>query len=544
MTSDAPSTLAPSDATPVLEMRGISKSYAGNPVLKGVSLSVARGRITALVGENGAGKSTLMNILMGMPVIHETGGFEGEVRIDGRPVRLASTRAALAAGIGMVHQEFMLLPEMTVAENVLLDREPLGFGPPVLGGALRVIDRAALRTQARAALDRVALQGLDEGRRLAGLPVGHLQLVEIAREVDRAGMRVLVLDEPTAVLAEEEAATLLRVVRDLAARTGLAVLLITHRLGEVMSAADRVVVLRDGEVVEEKPVRETSAEEIAERMVGRKVELSARLGRATPASKEPILTLTDLSVDMPGEPLRGLSLEVRKGEVLGLAGLAGGGKAALANGIFGLARARAAGAVFDGAPLPLGDGAACLARGIVLISEDRRGTGLLLDEGIARNVSSLAIHAGRRFLRFPFLGPLALVDHAAEKALAREWIERLQVRCTGPDQPVRRLSGGNQQKVCVARALEMRPKLLLVGEPTRGIDVGAKRVVLERLIAANREDGTTLVVASSELAELRMVCDRIAVIAEGRLAGILAPDAPDVEYGLLMSGIRAAGSAA
>jgi simple sugar transport system ATP-binding protein len=525
----------PDPAPAVLEMRGISKAYFGNPVLRDVSLALREGEVVALVGENGAGKSTLMNILFGMPVIRETGGFSGEVLVGGRPARLDSTRAALEAGIGMVHQEFMLLPELTVAENVMVDREPLGAGPPWAGGALRLVDRAALAARARAALGRVGMASLDDARRVAGLPVGHMQLIEIAREVDRDGMRALVLDEPTAVLAEEEAAALLGVVRGLA-RRGIGVLLITHRLGEVMSAADRVVVLRDGEVVFESSTAATSAEEIAERMVGRKVELSARLGRATPPSSEPLLVLEDLRVDMPGEPLRGLSLEVRRGEVLGLAGLAGGGKVALANGVFGLAPARAARALLDGAPLPLGDGAACLRRGVALISEDRRGTGLLIDEGVARNISSLAMHVEGRFLRLPALGPLALVDHRAEKSLARAWIERLGVKTTGPDQPVRRLSGGNQQKVCVARALELRPRLLLVSEPTRGIDVGAKRVVLERLIAANRDEGTTVVVASSELAELRMVCDRIAVIAEGRLAGILAPDAPDVEFGLLMAG--------
>ncbi len=584
----------------VLEMRRISKSYYGIPVLRGVDLELRRGEVLALVGENGAGKSTLMNILFGMPAIAETGGFEGEIRVAGRPVALRTPREALAAGIGMVHQEFMLLPELTVAENVKLNREPLRPGPRALGGALRMVDRAALRAEARRALDHVGLRSLDEAARVGGLPVGYLQLIEIAREVDRRGLEVLVLDEPTAVLAESEATELLKVLRALA-REGLAILFITHRLGEVMAFADRVLVLRDGEVVEAKPVAETSVEEIAERMVGRRVELEKRLGRdtgtgpvrrsgsdsgtgtgtgtCTGAGTETgagltarddatevrapctetgtrlaergdatetatMLEIRDLFVDMPGEALRGLSIEVRRGEVLGLAGLAGGGKVALANGIFGLHPARAAAVRLDGEPLPLGRSGECLRRGLAFVSEDRRGTGLLLDEGIARNISFPAMAARGRFLGLGALGPFALVDRRAEGRRAREWIDELDIRCTGPDQRVRRLSGGNQQKVCIARALELRPRLLFVSEPTRGIDVGAKRTVLERLVRANREDGTTLVVASSELAELRTICDRIGVVAEGRLAGVLRPDAPDVELGLLMAGLAGHGSGA
>jgi simple sugar transport system ATP-binding protein len=274
-------------------------------------------------------------------------------------------------------------------------------------------------------------------------------------------------------------------------------------------------------------------------MVGRKLELSKRAGRDLDAAGTgTALLLRGLSVDMPGERLKDFSIEVRKGEILGLAGLAGGGKVAVANGVFGLHPARVTEARLEDAPLPLGDAGACLASGLALVSEDRRGTGLMLDEGIARNVSAFSMLARNRFLRATWLGPLALVDHAAERKHAREWIDALGVKCIGPDQPVRRLSGGNQQKVCLARALALEPKLLFVSEPTRGIDVGAKSVVLDRIVKANREHGTTVVMASSELAELRMICDRIAVIAEGKLAGVLKPDAPDVEFGLLMAGVK------
>ncbi len=538
----------------VLEMKGISKAYYGNRVLDGVDLSLGRGEIVALVGENGAGKSTLMNILFGMPAIRDTGGHEGEIRVGGRPVRIDSPRRALDLGIGMVHQEFMLLRTFTAAENVKLNREPLrpsllsralgAAGLGAGGAALATVDRAALREQARGALDRVGLSSLDELARVAGLPVAHQQLIEIAREVDKTGTKVLVLDEPTAVLAEGEARELLDVLRRLAGE-GIGILFISHRLEEVLAVADRVVVLRDGQVVESKPARETSVEEVAERMVGRRIEMGERLGRPlaelrttapAPDAGDVHLSLRDLAVDMPGETLRGIDLDVRRGEVLGLAGLAGGGKVALANGLLGLHPGRAREATLWGRPLPLGSAAGCLARGIAFVSEDRRGTGLLLDASIARNITVAAMRARRRFLRLAALGPLALVDGAAERAWAREMIGRFDIRCTGPDQPVRRLSGGNQQKVCLARAFTLEPELLLVNEPTRGIDVGAKRTVLESIVERNRRDGTTIVMASSELAELRLVCDRIAVLADGRLAGVLAPDAPDLHFGLLMAG--------
>jgi simple sugar transport system ATP-binding protein len=519
---------------PILELRDIAKEFHANRVLKGVSLAVRPGSIHALVGENGAGKSTLMNILFGMPVIWETGGYRGQVVLEGREVKFESPAQAMAAGLGMVHQEFMLIPGFSVAENIKLNREPTrpNVLSRVFGPALESLDRATIGADARAALDRVGLS-IDEWLPVAGLPVGHMQFIEIAREVDKRNARLLIFDEPTAVLAESEATELLAVMKSLAAK-GLGILFITHRLDEVLAVADEITVLRDGAVVGRLDPAATTVGEIAALMVGRPAKIAEARSVAERAAGVPALEIDDLRVDMPGERVEGVSLTVRKGEILGIGGLAGHGKIGIANGLMGLHPARGR-VMKDGAPLELNDPRAAIRTGLAFVSEDRRGVGILPDESIELNIALTAIEAQNRFLLPGPIDPLRLIDGAAVRRHARSMIERLDIRCTGPRQPVRRLSGGNQQKVCLARAMTLEPDTLLVSEPTRGIDVGAKERVLEILRGLNRE-GMTLVVTSSELAELRAICDRIALVYRGRIEAILPPDASDQAFGLAMAG--------
>ena len=496
------------------------------------------GEIHALVGENGAGKSTLMNILFGMPVIHETGGYGGDVLLDGAPVRFESPAQAMGAGLGMVHQEFMLLPGFRVAENIKLNREPTTTNllSRVAGRGLEMLDVAKMRADARRALDRVGL-GVDEWAPLAGLPVGHMQFIEIAREVDKQTLRLLIFDEPTAVLTETEAARLLATMRGFA-DAGIAVLFITHRLDEVRAVADRMTVLRDGEVVGTPDPRSTSVVRIAELMVGRPALVSASR-RGPQGGTAVALACDDLHVRMPGEPVEGVALAIREGEIFGIGGLAGHGKIGVANGIMGLYPASGS-VLLRGEPLPLNDPRGALERGLAFVSEDRRGVGLLPDESVELNIALSALEAQGRFLR-PFPVPaLRPLDQKSMRTHALEMIRRLDVRTTGPTQAVRRLSGGNQQKVCLARAMTLSPRLLFVNEPTRGIDVGAKERVLEILAALNRDDKVTLVVTSSELAELRSLCDRIAIVYHGRVVATLPPDAPDAAFGLAMAGTAAA----
>jgi simple sugar transport system ATP-binding protein len=368
---------------------------------------------------------------------------------------------------------------------------------------------------------------------VAGLPVGHKQFIEIAREVDKRNAKVLIFDEPTAVLTETEATQLLEVMKSLAAK-GLGILFITHRLDEVLAVAQDITVLRDGEVVAHFDPKSTTVGQIAELMVGRATEVH-RAASVRAAAAAPVLEARNLAVDMPGEQVDDVSFTLHKGEILGLAGLAGHGKLGIANGLMGLYPARGM-ALKDGKPLTLNDPRGAIRARLAFVSEDRRGVGILPDESIELNIGLTAIEAQGRFLRPAPIEALRLLDGRALRRHALEMIKTLDVRCTGPRQQVRRLSGGNQQKVCLARAMTLEPDTLLVSEPTRGIDVGAKERVLDILRSLNRDRGLSLLVTSSELAELRALCDRIAIVYRGRIEAVLPSDASDAQFGLAMAG--------
>ncbi len=519
----------------ILEMEHITKMYGPNAVLKDVSLRIRPGEIHALLGENGAGKSTLMNVLFGMPVIHSTGGFEGTVSLNGEKAEILSPMDAMAKGIGMVHQEFMLIPGFSITDNIKLNREITRPWPisKLFGSNLEFLDQKSMASDARNALDAVGMS-IDEYALVAGLPVGHMQFIEIAREIDKTGMRVLVFDEPTAVLTESEAAQLLSVMRQIAAK-GIAIIFITHRLDEVMAAADTITILRDGKLVDTLKTADTNVGELAGMMIGRGDESVIQVERrGTPVQGGTAMTIRNLWVDMPGETDKGVSIDVREGEILGIGGLAGQGKIGIPNGIMGLYEALGEVTLF-GQPLPLNDARGALQRGLAFVSEDRRGVGLLLDESIEDNIAFSAMQAHGQFMKGP------LKDSGKIRRYAQDMIKELDIRCTSAAQPVGTLSGGNQQKVCVARALALNPKFLFIAEPTRGIDIGAKQLVLETLVRLNREQGMTIVMVSSELQELRSICDRIAIVAEGKVADILPPEASDTAFGLAMSGYRAQG---
>jgi len=521
----------------LLEFRGVSKRYAGNQVLNNINIEIKPGEIHALVGENGAGKSTLMNILFGMPLIHSSGGFSGEVCIDGEPVSIMSPFDAMAMGIGMVHQEFMLIPGFTITENIKINREiPKNHAlnkamSAIFGSRMKTLDYKTMNRDARAALDRLDMS-IDEFALVQGLPIGYMQFVEIAREIDKTNTRLLVLDEPTAVLAESEAESLLAAMRRLASE-GIAIIFISHRLDEIINVCDRVTVLRDGELVVTRDVCDTSVVEIAELMIGKRVSLGNRSDSDNSDLGDVILEIKDLEVAMPSEKVKGVSLEVRKGEILGIGGLAGQGKLGIANGILGLYPARGK-VFFRGKRLQLGVTKRVLKTGIAFVSEDRKGVGLLLDEPIDDNIAFTDMSIHGNFIKY------GLRNGRAIRKNAKKMIKDLDIRCTSEKQHTGRLSGGNQQKVCVARALTQKPKLLFVSEPTRGVDIGAKKLILDLLQNLAREEKMTIVMTSSELAELCSICDRVAIICEGRLVGVLPPDAPSEEFGLLMSGLNPA----
>lgn len=517
----------------VLEMNGITKDYSGNIVLNNIDLKVKPGEIHALLGENGAGKSTLMNILFGMPVIHSTGGFKGEVRLNGEIVNIISPKEAMEQGIGMVHQEFMLIPGFTIAENIKLNREITRrniISSVFNSKALEFLDGDAMSKDSRKALDTLNI-GIDENAYVSSLPVGYMQLVEIAREIDKKNIKLLVFDEPTAVLTESEAENLIGAMKVIAGH-GIAILFITHRLDEVMMAADTVTVLRDGNLVVSKPKAETNVMEIAALMVGRELSITKSV-KTEEKEADIVMSLRDLHVKMPGEAVKGVDLDIMRGEIIGIGGLAGQGKIGISNGIMGMFETEGEITIND-EKLVLNNTIESYNRKLAFVSEDRKGVGLLLDSSIEDNIAITAIRVNGDFLKK--FGPFSFRDDAKIKSHAESMIKELDIRCTGTNQETRRLSGGNQQKVCLARALTIEPEILLVSEPTRGVDIGAKQLILDKLRYLNKELGMTIIMTSSELAELRSICDRIVIVCEGKVEGVLKPDASDVDFGLMMSG--------
>lgn len=517
----------------VLEFVNVGKEYSGHAVLKNINMDVRPGEIHALIGENGAGKSTLMNILFGMPVIHSTGGFTGEVRIGGKNAGILTPHDAMENGIGMVHQEFMLIPGFTITENIKLNRE---ITSPTLmsrlfGKRMESLEKDAMATDARKALDVMGMD-IEEYVQVEGLPVGHLQFVEIAREIDKTGIRFLVFDEPTAVLTESETNNLLDAIRKLASQ-GIGIIFISHRLEEIIRVSDRVTILRDGEWVATENTKDITAKEIARLMVGRALSLDRAEGRRE-ISDEVLLDVKGLRVMMPGEEVKDVSLSVKKGEIVGIGGLAGQGKLGIANGLMGLYPVDGD-VKYKGEPLDVTKTNTTLKKGIAFLSEDRKGVGLLLDSPIDLNIAFSGMEVKGDFFRN--VGPFKLTDKNAIQSHAEQMVKDLDIRCTSVAQYTGALSGGNQQKVCIARALTLNPELLLVSEPTRGIDIGAKKLILDLLKNLAEEKGMTIIMTSSELAELRSICDRVIIICEGKAAGELLPTDSDEVYGLMMSGV-------
>ena len=523
-------------------MKGISKEFSGNKVLNDINFSLYPGEILGLVGENGAGKSTLMKILFGMDEIRETGGYGGEIFIDGKKVVFNSSEDAIKAGIGMVHQEFSLIPEFTVAENIVLNREPEKYSvmSELFGKRLNTIDRKEMQRRALKAIERLGVE-LNENKVISSLPVGYKQFTEIARELskeddkkeaDASGIRLLVLDEPTAVLSEHEAVALLKAMRMLS-EAGIAIIFISHRLQEIIDVCDSIMVMRDGLIIKHVGKEEADVQKIASWMVGRSVKQERIVRNTSHISDDVVLKVSNLRVDMPGEMVKDVSFSVKKGEIFGLGGLAGQGKIGVPNGIMGLYLARGK-VEFEGKEIKLNAPSDPLKAGLAFVSEDRRGVGLLLDESLEWNVAFGAMLVKDMFLKK--FGPFSLRDNDAIKEVTEKYVDLLQVRCTSTKQRARELSGGNQQKICLAKAFALEPKLLFVSEPTRGIDVGAKALVLEALKKYNEEYGTTIVMVSSELEELRSICDRIAIVHDGAIAGTLDATASSEDFGVLMLG--------
>ncbi|MDR2597911.1 MAG: sugar ABC transporter ATP-binding protein [Treponema sp.] len=520
----------------LLRLENINKDFHGTTVLSGVNFSLNKGEILGLVGENGAGKTTLMRILFGMPDIIETGGYSGNIYINNIPVTFNSPFEALDAGIGMVHQEFSLIPGFAAYENIMLNREDTSYNPSVelFGYRLATLRRGKMRERSQKTIAKLGVNiGADTV--VSEMPVAHKQFTEIAREISREQVKLLVLDEPTAVLTESEAQILLASLKRLT-DDGIAIIFISHRLHEITQICDRIMVLRDGKMICNTENKNVSVHDITEWMVGRNTPpVSDENSRHGFGGENAALKIENLWVDMPGETVRDVSFTVQQGEIFGIGGLAGQGKLGIPNGIMGLFAA-GGNVEVHGKALALGDPRTVLDSNIAFVSEDRRGIGLLLDESLEWNIAFAVMQIKGKCLKRLLGGLINLRDENAMRHLAQEYIEKLEIKCTGSKQRAKELSGGNQQKICLSRAFALEPQLLFVSEPTRGIDVGAKKIVLDTLRHYNREKGTTIVMISSELEELRSICNRIAIVNEGKIAGILPASSLSADFGLLMAG--------
>jgi general nucleoside transport system ATP-binding protein len=500
------------DAETVLEMRGITKRFPGIVADDHVDLDLRRGEVHALLGENGAGKSTLMNILYGL-----YRPDEGEIVLNGRPVSFNSAKDAIEAGIGMVHQHFMLIPVMTVAENIVLAVEPTRHH------LLLDYDAAADRVRD---LSRAFGLALDPNAKIEQLTVSQQQRVEILKALYR-NADILILDEPTAVLTPQEALELFEIVRSLT-REGTSVIFISHKLNEVLEIADRITVLRRGKRIDSVPREGATEDGLARMMVGRDVLLRVEKTPAEPG--DVLLDVKDLHVlDDRGLPaVRGVSLQVRAGEIVGIAGVDGNGQSELIDAITGLRKIDSGTVTVAGETIHHAGAREMLDAGVGHIPEDRQRRGLVLDFSIAENLV-LHDYAKPPASRWGWLFPRRLI------AYARRLISEFDVRGGGPQTRAGALSGGNQQKVVAAREVARDPKVLIAAQPTRGLDVGAIEYLHRRLVQ-ERDRGRAILLFSLELDEVLSLSDRLLVIYEGEIVAEHGPDATEEEIGIEMLG--------
>jgi len=484
-------------SAPVLEIRNVNKHFGAVKALTDVSFSLEKGEVHALCGENGAGKSTLMNIIAGVLQPNE-----GEILVDGAPVKVTSPAVAQSLGLGLVHQEIALCPDATVAENMFMAATNRRRSP--------FMNYGRLARDAQAVMNRLA--PIDVRRKVGELSISSQQLVEIAKALT-LDCRVLIFDEPTAALTESEAQVLFGIIRDLKAH-GISIIYISHRMAEIFSLCDRVTVFRDGRYVSTEKVADVTPDDVVRRMVGREItQLYPAKQSEDERSGETILSVRNLG---DNARFNGVNFELRKGEILGIGGLIGSGRTEIAEGICGLRPITGGEVRLHGQAMHARSYADAVNAGVVYLSEDRKGSGVFLELSIAQNIAVLDLKS--------LTGSLGLLNSKAEADRARDLTKRLGVRMGGIDMPVSSLSGGNQQKVAIAKQLAVNPKVILMDEPTRGIDVGAKSEI-HRLLRDLARSGIGIVVISSELPELLGLCDRVLVIREGTVAGAVEGEA-------------------
>ena len=478
----------------MIEMRGISKSFSGNAVLKDVQFDLANGEIHALMGENGAGKSTMMKILSGIYTKDQ-----GEIKVDGQVVNFKSPKDAEKLGIIVIHQELNILPDLTVAQNLFLGKE-------LTYGKTGILKTKQMEKEAAELLKKLGLD-VNPRTRTGDLSVGKQQIIEIAKAI-ASDAKYIVMDEPTAALTDREIETLFKTIRELKAK-GISFVYISHRMEEIFAICDRITILRDGQYVGVRNIPETTFDEIVAMMVGR--ELGERFPERNCPIGETKLEVRNLTVN---GVFKDVSFSVRKGEVLGIAGLMGAGRTEVAQTIFGYRKASSGEIRIDGQPVSIKSPIDAMKHRIGFVTEDRKTQGLVLDFSIRENISLANLEK---------CSSSGIMNKQKETSMVHQYIEDLKIRTSGPEQSAKSLSGGNQQKVVIAKWLGTNPEILILDEPTRGVDIGAKKEIYH-IINKLAESGVAIIVISSELPEVIGISDRVIVMREGLLTGEVTKD--------------------
>lgn len=515
-----------------LKVKGLTKKFDGNYALKDMNFNLKKGEIHGIVGANGSGKSTFLNILFGSSYIEETGGYEGDIWIDGRKVKIKNTYDAINNGIGMVYQEFALLGDLDISSNIKINRENIyPKTGKLLGKDFALVEIKKNQEDAQRSLSKLGTN-FKTNLLVKELPVNIKQFIEIARELDKNNLKILMLDEPTASLNKEDTKLLLEALKKIASM-GTSIIFISHRLEEVTELCDRVTILRDGNVIANYSKDEFDIDKIAIDMVG--MQVIKVLKEKSRTNEKDLISFNNVEVDYGERTFRDVSLNVKEGEILGITGLAGHGQEIFSYGLMGLYNMKGE-IIFDGDKIVPGDIPSIFSKGIYMIPDERKELGLLLEEPVWKNIIFGTWDRKKSFLKNPKLKGMSFLNHRIIEEYAETMVEDLNIKVSDIHQTTRELSGGNQQKVCIARAMTIEPRILFIGEPTRGIDIYSKELILDMLIKMNKEKGVTIVISSGEIGELKRVCDRIAVMFEGKVFDVFDSEEKDEVFSLAISG--------
>lgn len=517
----------------MLKVRNLSKKFGEVYALKGIDFHLKKGEIHGIVGANGSGKSTFLNVIFGDDNISKTGGYSGEIFIDDEVCNIKNSKYAMDLGIGKVHQEFALISSLDVASNIKINKENTY--------KFDIVNKQKNHEESKALLESFEIY-LDTKKLVKDLSVNIKQFIEIAREVDKQDLKILLLDEPTACFNKEDASMFMQIIRKLKDK-GISIIFISHRLDEITSLCDKITVFRDGKIVSDYDRDKFCVEKIAIDMIGKKVnKASKNTVFSNDKNNKSVISFKNINIYDGNRKFEDINLDIKEGEILGITGLAGHGHTILGNTIMGLNDYEGE-ISYYGDKLNIKKVHETIQKGIVMLPDERKELGVLLNSTVKENIIFTSCYSKNKFLKLPKLKGLSFLNKSNIDNFVDEQIDKMNIKCSCKNQKVGQLSGGNQQKICISRLLATEPRVLFVGEPTRGIDLYSKEIILNMLIDMNKEKDTTIVIASSEIDELKRVCDRIIVMYEGKIFDILSPSEDEEVFSLAISGKRRAKNA-